>query len=76
MFFGDQPRSYPKGVGPQRPQILGPNLCPNGLTYTDEIWNGNTRGCSVFLGLVTPLPRGGAPASPNFGDLPICVHTV
>ena len=63
-------------AGPQRPKnsLTPPNLRPNCLTLSDQIWYGNTWWSSVFLGSATPhiLRRkkkfvvSGNPTDPSF----------
>ena len=63
-----RPLIIPRG-GPSVPKICWDPI-PNGLTYTNQIWNDNT--WSVFLeGQPWPYPKGAAaPASPKFVGTP------
>ena len=55
---------------PASPGILGlPCLRPNGLTWSDQIWHGNTCGVEAYFeGSATALSHGAGPERPsNFG---------
>lgn len=54
----------PRGWGSSVPNILGPYLCPYGLTYCDQIWLINTWGRDVFVG--------GQPHAPSQGAVSQC----
>jgi len=82
-YFRGQPRPLSKGAGPQypTPKFLGPlYVRPNGLTYGDEIWYGNTCvGVACLFLWVQPHPISGvgAPSAPKFfWGLPTFAQTV